>query len=159
MFNMIVEHIFTNLMISLATETDDLNLRLTSSMLLLFLHQYGTYNPGYVNLYLRFLIDQLRESTRMSTSIVYLYALTMGASLTWEGHFEYAQQEEFIFHLVKALSDCDRYIYRYSQWDRYHQLLITSIRCLNTWMGLSFNHIHRMAETKKILVGISERLD
>ncbi|KAJ1950880.1 hypothetical protein EC988_004220, partial [Linderina pennispora] len=157
--NSIIENIFKNLMTALATETDDLNLRHTTSILLLFLLQYSDRNPGYISLYLRFLIEQLRISTRTSMSMVYIYALMMGASLTWEGKFDYAQQGELVIHLVRALSDCDRHLYRYTQWDRYHQLLITSIQCLNTWVGLSFNHIHIQPETKEILVGISERLD
>ncbi|KAJ2502931.1 hypothetical protein GGH96_000667 [Coemansia sp. RSA 1972] len=128
--------IFQTLLLSVATETDANNMQFATCIIINFLYQYSRYSPGYVEVFVHFYIDQLAATKSDQMAIVYSYGLMQTALVTWTGALSSLQLKRTTSTIVDALADCDKNLHRYACWSPYHQMFISSLRCLTSWISV-----------------------
>ncbi|KAJ2434718.1 hypothetical protein IWW41_001309 [Coemansia sp. RSA 2522] len=128
--------IFQTLLLSVATETDANNMQFATCIIINFLYQYSRYSPGYVEVFVHFYIDQLAATKSDQMGIVYSYGLMQTALVTWTGALSKLQLKRTTSTIVDALADCDKNLHRYASWSPYHQMFISSLRCLTSWISV-----------------------
>ncbi|KAJ2076762.1 hypothetical protein H4R24_005520 [Coemansia sp. RSA 988] len=133
-FSRQLQFIFQLLLLSVAMEKCTVNMRYATCITLTFLHQYVQYCPDYVELFVKFLIDQLRITTSEEIAITYIYGITQAASITWADVLTKAHFRQITTAVIDALSDCDANLHFHNRWHHYHQRFISSLRCLISWV-------------------------
>ncbi|KAJ2479156.1 hypothetical protein IWW56_003277 [Coemansia sp. RSA 2131] len=128
--------IFQTLLLSVATETDANNMQFATCIIINFLYQYSRYSPGYVEVFVHFYIDQLAATKSDQMAIVYSYGLMQTALVTWTGALSKLQLKRTTSTIVDALTNCDKNLHRYACWSPYHQMFISSLRCLTSWISV-----------------------
>ncbi|KAJ1842946.1 hypothetical protein LPJ70_003600, partial [Coemansia sp. RSA 2708] len=128
--------IFQTLMLSVATENDLDNIQYATCIILTFLYQYSRYCPGYVEAFVEFYVDQLQSTKSDQMASVYTYGLMQTAMVTWTNALSRSRIRRIVSTVVDALSSCDKSLHRYSHWNPYHQLFISSLRCLISWVSV-----------------------
>ncbi|KAJ2001818.1 hypothetical protein GGI04_003592 [Coemansia thaxteri] len=127
-------------MSSVLTEKAAKNLQHLTCLILTFLHQYACYNTQYVLLFIELYIDQFQKSRDERTSAIYINGLNQAATVTWQANLSQEQYRQILAMVVQALSSCDQDLRRYTHWSPYHQVFITSIRCLISWTSVTVEH-------------------
>ncbi|KAJ2332091.1 hypothetical protein GGI00_002949, partial [Coemansia sp. RSA 2681] len=135
-----VRFIFRILMCSVLTEKTVNNLQYITSLLLVLLHQYARYNPGFLLLFVELYVEQFQKSRDERISAVYINGLNQAATVTWQNAISKEHYRQILALVVKALSNCDQDLRRFENWNPYHQVFITSIRCLSSWTSVSVEH-------------------
>ncbi|KAJ2007447.1 hypothetical protein H4R26_000772 [Coemansia thaxteri] len=135
-----LKFIFQTLMSSVLTEKAAKNLQHLTCLILTFLHQYACYNTQYVLLFIELYIDQFQKSRDERTSAIYINGLNQAATVTWQANLSQEQYRQILAMVVQALSSCDQDLRRYTHWSPYHQVFITSIRCLISWTSVTVEH-------------------
>ncbi|KAJ1822062.1 hypothetical protein LPJ56_003139, partial [Coemansia sp. RSA 2599] len=131
---------FEILLSSVVTEKDTKNLQYLTCVTVTFLHQYSVFNPEFVQVFVEFYVEQLQNTRDDRMAAVYVYGLTQAAMVTWKGVLSDRHYRVIFTALVHGLSNCDRNLKRYTQWSQYHQVFISSVRCLSTWISATPSH-------------------
>ncbi|KAI7825863.1 hypothetical protein BX661DRAFT_225267 [Kickxella alabastrina] len=129
--------IFQVLLSSAIGEKDFFNLQCLTCVTLVYLYQYAEHNSGYAVLFIELYVELLRNTRDDKLATVYIYGLTQVATITWKNVLSEEQHRSILVALFHGLSNCDHDLKRFTHWDRYHQIFITSIRCLSVWMSVS----------------------
>ncbi|KAJ1872309.1 hypothetical protein LPJ55_003191 [Coemansia sp. RSA 990] len=135
-FKRYLRFIFQTLTLSVVTENDTENMQYLTCIILVFLYQYSRYCSGYVETFTNFYIEQLKNTKSDVLSIVYTYGLTQAAMVTWTNSLSRSQIQRIITVVIDALASCDNNLHRYTCWNPYHQLFISSLRCLISWVSI-----------------------
>ncbi|KAJ2778251.1 hypothetical protein GGI15_004237, partial [Coemansia interrupta] len=136
-FSSYLQIYFKILLCSVITETDTANMQYLTCVTLTYLHQYAQYNPGYVQIFVEFYAERYQTTRDDKLAVVYLYGLTQAAVVTWRDFLSDSHYRSIFTMLVHTLSGCDKNLRRYTHWNEYHQVFITSIRCLSAWLAVA----------------------
>ncbi|KAJ2826065.1 hypothetical protein IWW50_002555 [Coemansia erecta] len=107
--------------------------------------------------FVHFYIDQLANTKSDQMAIVYAYGLMQTAMVTWTEALPGEQVKRITSAVVDALADCDKSLSRYTCWNPYHQLFISSLRCLTSWISILPDSTHLTPETLSKLVSLLAR--
>ncbi|KAJ2746473.1 hypothetical protein GGI20_001316 [Coemansia sp. BCRC 34301] len=135
-----IKFIFRMLMCSVLTEKTVKNLQYITSLLLTLLHQYACYNPGYLLLFTELYVEQFQKSRDERISAIYINGLNQAATVTWQSKISKEHYRQILTLITQALCNCDHDLRRFSNWNPYHQVFITSIRCLSSWTSVLAEH-------------------
>ncbi|KAJ2160423.1 hypothetical protein GGF46_002249 [Coemansia sp. RSA 552] len=128
--------IFRMLLLSVVTEHSVENAQYVTGLLITFLYQYARYNPGYIEVFVQFYVDQLTFAKNDQMSTIYIYGLVQTAMIMWTDVLSRDQLGRVMAAVVDALAHCDQGLRRYTHWNTYHQVFITSMRCLVSWLSV-----------------------
>ncbi|KAJ2454978.1 hypothetical protein EV183_001082 [Coemansia sp. RSA 2336] len=135
-FKRYLRFIFQTLTLSVVTENDTENMQYLTCIILTFLYQYSRYCSGYVETFINFYIEQLKSTKSDMLSTVYTYGLTQAAMITWTSSLSRNQIQRITTAIIDMLANCDNNLHRYTCWNPYHQLFISSLRCLISWVSI-----------------------
>ncbi|KAJ2716468.1 hypothetical protein H4R19_000628 [Coemansia spiralis] len=127
--------IFQSLMLSIATEESRENLQYGTCIALAFLQQYVRSVPGYLGVFVEFFVCRLQTAQDDNVRAVYIYGLLQAAMVAGASAVPDKQCTDMVSAVVHALADCDRDLALHTQWHPYHQVFISSLRCLSYWMS------------------------
>ncbi|KAJ2770049.1 hypothetical protein IWQ56_002314, partial [Coemansia nantahalensis] len=127
--------IFQNLMLSVATEGLPENLQYGTCVALAFLHHYVWCVPGYVGVLVELYARRLQHARDEKMRAVYIYGLLQAALVASAVTVPDDQCMAMLSVVVHVLADCDRDLPLHTQWHPYHQVFISSLRCLSYWLS------------------------
>ncbi|KAJ1723507.1 hypothetical protein LPJ53_002164 [Coemansia erecta] len=156
-FSSYLQMYFKILLCSVVTENDPGNMQYLTCVVLTYLHQYAQYNPGYVQIFVEFYAERYQATRDDKLAVVYLYGLTQAAVVTWRDFLSDNHYRSIFTMLVHTLSGCDKNLRRYTHWDEYHQVFITSIRCLSAWLAVATKYSFSQPELIDELVNLLTR--
>ncbi|KAJ1879894.1 hypothetical protein LPJ57_002576, partial [Coemansia sp. RSA 486] len=122
-----------------------------------FLHQYSMFSPDFVQVFVEFYIEQLQNTRDDKLATVYIYGLIQAAMVTWKNRLSGKHYTVVFTALVHGLSNCDKNLKRHTQWSQYHQVFISSIRCLSIWMSAAPSHTQYSPEVINELMALLRR--
>ncbi|KAJ1648260.1 hypothetical protein LPJ64_000416 [Coemansia asiatica] len=128
------------LLSSVVIEKETGNLQYLTCVIVTFLHQYSEFNPEYVQIFVEFYVEQLQNTRDEKLAAAYIYGLIQAAMVTWKGMLSDQHYRVIFTALVHGLSNCDKNLKRYTHWNQYHQVFISSVRCLSIWISAVPSH-------------------